>query len=373
MRFNSYQEHIMDGIKLIEELTAIPALSGYEDAMISTMRGYFEKHADEVYVDRIGNVVATLRGEQEKPSLLIFAHMDELGLVIRRIDKDGFVRFERVGGVPEKTLLGTWIEIHTDDGDVVPGLIGTTSHHVTPADLKYVVPNRLDMYIDIGCTSEEEVRSLGVQVGDWITYRHSFARLTGGRIAGKTMDNRVGCALLIQALAVLAKDRPSGTVHFVASVQEEFNVRGVGPVFTKLSPDAAICLDVTIACDTPELRYLTSMEIDSGPAIGLYEFHGRGTLGGLIPHPKLRRYLERIAADESIPLQREVMLGVITDASFSQLIGEKGVPMASIAVPCRYTHAPVEVVSYGDVEKALHLIVTAAQQFDDSVDLARGT
>jgi putative aminopeptidase FrvX len=373
MRFNHRQERIMNGIKLIEELTAIPALSGYEDAMIATMRGYFEKFADDVYVDRIGNVVATLRGSQDKPSILIFAHMDELGLVIRKIDEDGFLRFERVGGVPEKSLLGVWVEIHTDDGRIVPGLIGTTSHHVTSAESKNVVPNRLDMYIDVGCASEDEVRSLGIQVGDWITYRHSFMSLAGDRIAGKALDNRVGCALLIQVLAALAKDRPDATVHIVASVQEEFNVRGVWPVFTKLAPDAAICVDVTIACDTPELHHLAKMEIGAGPAIGMYEFHGRGTLGGLIPHPKLRRYLERIAEEEAVPLQREVLLGIITDASFSQLLGESGVPMASIAVPCRYTHAPVEVVSFGDVEKALHLLVTASQRFDESVDLARGT
>jgi putative aminopeptidase FrvX len=362
----------MELVQLLKELTAIPALSGHEEAMIAVMYRYFQDLADEVRVDKLGNVVATLRGEKEEPRLLIFAHMDELGLIVRKIEKDGFLRFERVGGVPEKTLLNCRIEIHTEDGQRIPGLIGTISHHVTPAEKKYVVPSRLEMYIDVGCGSREEVESLGISVGNGITYQHSFNLLSEDRVAAKALDNRVGCAMLIQTMAALSKERPAGTVYFVASVQEEFNVRGVWPVFQKVKPDAAICLDITVACDTPELRYLADMEVGAGPAIGMYEFHGRGTLGGLIPHPKLRRYLERIAEDEGIPLQREVVLGVVTDAAFSQLIGDEGVPMAAVAVPTRYAHAPVESCSLRDIDMAVHLLAKAAQRFDDTIDLSRG-
>jgi putative aminopeptidase FrvX len=104
----------------------------------------------------------------------------------------------------------------------------------------------------------------------------------------------------------------------------------------------------------------------------MYQFHGRGTLGGLIPHPKLRRYLERVADDEGLPIQREVILGVVTDAAFSQLIGDEGVPMAALAVPTRYAHAPVESCSLRDVDMAVQLITKVAQRFDDTVDLSRG-
>ncbi|NIS80085.1 MAG: M42 family peptidase, partial [Anaerolineales bacterium] len=280
----------MNIMELIKELTAIPALSGREDRMVSAMRRHFEDTVGEVQVDRLGNVIATVRGMRDRPTFLIFAHMDELGLIVRKIDGDGFIRFERVGGIPEKTLLGTWVDIHTESGGVVPGLIGTISHHLTPAEKKYVVPSRLEMYIDVGCTSREEVEALGIGVGDGITYRHNFVQLTEDRIAAKTLDNRVGCAMLIQVLSELFEEKPASTVHIVASVQEEFNIRGVWPVFQALKPDAAICIDVTIACDTPELRYLSDVAIGKGPAIGMYEFHGRGTLGGLIPNPKLCRY-----------------------------------------------------------------------------------
>ncbi|MGD8732698.1 MAG: hypothetical protein PVH92_12530, partial [Anaerolineales bacterium] len=143
----------METIELLRELTSIPALSGREDGMIAFMRDKFEQHTDKVSVDRLGNVVAYVPGKSSERSLLVFAHMDELGLVVRKIDADGFLRFERVGGIPEKTLLGTWVEVHTDDGRRVPGLIGTTSHHVTPQEKKYQVPNRLEMYLDLGCST----------------------------------------------------------------------------------------------------------------------------------------------------------------------------------------------------------------------------
>ncbi len=362
----------METVDLLRELTALPALAGREDNMVAHIRDAFEQHADSVRVDRIGNVIAHVPGRSADRSLLIFAHMDELGLVIRKIEPDGFVRFERVGGIPEKTLLGTWVEIHTESGDRVPGLIGTTSHHVTPQEKKYQVPSRLEMYIDLGCRSAEEVSKLGVQVGDGITYAHTFKQLANERVAAKTLDNRIGCALLIRLLEHLERNQPACDVYVVASVQEEFNVRGVWPAFQAVKPDAAICLDVTIATDTPELKHLSDMSIGGGPAIGLYEFHGRGTLGGLIPHPKLRGFIERVAESEGIALQREVLIGIITDAAFAQLLGEQGVPMASFAVPIRYTHAPVELCALQDFEQAVKVLNAVAERFDADVDLDRG-
>lgn len=361
-----------DTLELLQELTETPALSGREDLLISKMEAYFSDNSDRVEVDRLGNVTAWFPGREPGPSLLIFAHMDELGLIIRKIDQDGFLRFERVGGVPEKSLLNQWVDVHTRQGDVIPGIIGTTSHHVTPAERKFAVPSRLDMYIDLGCQSDEEVRALGVQVGDSVTYRATLNQLAGDRIGAKSLDNRIGCAMLVQTAEALAADPPASTVYLVASVQEEFNVRGVWPAVRKADPDAAICLDITIACDTPELRHLSDVSIGEGPVIGAYQFHGRGTLGGLIPNPGLRQFLHEVADGESLQVQEEVLIGIITDASFSQLLGQEGVAMASLAVPVRYTHAPVELCSLGDVDTSTRLLIKAAQKFDGSVHLARG-
>ena len=361
-----------ENLDVLERLTSIPALSGREDPLIRIMLDYFKAQADDVQVDRMGNVIATVEGGAERPQLLIFAHMDELGLIVRKIEADGFLRFERVGGVPEKSLLGTPIEILTDEDERVPGLVGTTSHHVTPGDKKLVVPSRMDMYIDVGCSSREQVEALGIRVGDMVAYRAGLIRLAGQRVASKSLDNRIGCLLLIRLLERLRQHPPKATVHVVASVQEEFNVRGVWPVFQRLAPDAAVCLDVTIACDTPETSYLSDMRLGAGPAISLYQFHGRGTLGGLIPNPALRRFIEHQAKGLSIPLQREVLMGIITDIAFSQLLTSEGVPSAALAVPIRYTHAPYEVCDLADIERCVDLLAAIATEFDDSLDLTRG-
>jgi putative aminopeptidase FrvX len=361
-----------ENLEILERLTSTLALSGREDPLIQIMQDYFRAQTNEVQVDRMGNVTATVKGRAEHPQLLIFAHMDELGLIIRKIEADGFLRFERVGGVPEKSLPGTPVEIITDDGERVPGLVGTTSHHVTPPDEKLIVPGRLDMYIDIGCSSRAQVEGLGIQVGDMVAYRAGLIQLAGQRVASKSLDNRIGCLLLIRVMERLRQHQPKATVRLVASVQEEFNVRGVWPVFQKLAPDAAICLDVTIACDTPEISHLSEVKLGAGPAVSLYQFHGRGTLGGLIPNPALRRFIERRAGELSIPLQREVLMGIITDVAFGQMLTTEGVPSAALAVPIRYTHAPYEVCDLADIERCIDLLSAIALEFDGSLDLSRG-
>jgi putative aminopeptidase FrvX len=361
-----------DSLALLEELTSTPALSGREDSMVAVMSERFSRFAEDVHIDRLGNVTATIHGQEGQPELAVFAHMDELGLIVRKIEEDGFLRFERVGGVPEKSLLGTPVEVLADSGERIAGLVGTTSHHVTPPDKKFAVPSRLEMYIDIGCSSQMQVEQLGIRVGDMVAYRPGMIRLAGRRIASKSLDNRIGCLLLIELLERLAGKQPEATIHLVASVQEEFNVRGVWPVFQRLQPDAAICLDVTIACDTPELKHLSDVGLGLGPAVGLYQFHGRGTLGGLIPNPGLRRFIEETARQNSIPLQREVAMGIITDIAFSQMLTADGVPSAALAVPIRYTHAPLEVCDLDDVSRCVDLLAAIASGYDAALDLSRG-
>ncbi len=178
--------------------------------LIKMMREAFTPLADDVQVDRLGNVVASLQGDPDQPHLLIFAHMDELGLIVRKIEPDGFLRFERVGGVPEKSLLATAVEVITEAGNRVPGLVGTTSHHVTPAEAKFTVPSRLEMYVDVGCATSEEVQELGIQVGDMIAYRPGMIRLAGQRVASKTLDNRIGCLQLIKVLEASCSQSPEG-------------------------------------------------------------------------------------------------------------------------------------------------------------------
>jgi putative aminopeptidase FrvX len=361
-------------IEELQQLTSIPALSGMEDNMIREMKKRFEPLADKVEVDRIGNVTATFNGKDEsEPKLLVFAHMDELGLMISKIDKDGYLRFNRIGGVPEKTLMGQYFDVHSIDGkSSVVGQIGTFSHHFTPPEYKLTVPTHDKMYIDIGVNSAEEAEALGIRIGSAVTYHHDFQQIGEHLISSKTMDNRIGCLMLIALAEYLHEHKPAGTVYVVASVQEEFNIRGVMPAFYRLEPEAAICVDITPACDTPELYGKYEMFLNKGPAVTQMNFHGRGTLAGLIPSPQLRLFLENTLDEMGIPWQRDIALGVITDDAFTLMSGTQGTAMAHLSIPMRYSHSPIETCDIRDIEAGIRALDTIVSKFDHNLDLRRG-
>jgi putative aminopeptidase FrvX len=358
----------------LKSLTAVAALSGFEDLLIGEVRRRLAQHADAVVVDRIGNVTATFNGKDARePKLLVFAHIDEVGLMVSKIEQSGFLRFERVGGVPEKTLPGQFVEVFSADGsNSCTGIIGAYAHHLTPDEAKRTVPSREQMYIDLGMSSRHEVLAAGINVGSPVTYRANFTRLGKNRVTGKALDNRIGLYLLLQAAQYLQDHRPAATVYLVASVQEEFNIRGLLPVFQKLQPEAAICLDITPACDTPDLQMKYDIALGEGPAVTQMNFHGRGTLGGLIPNPGLRRFLELTAEELQLPYQREVIIGVITDDAFTQLAGTEGTAMAHLSVPIRYSHAPIETADLRDIRWCAVLLNEAVTRFSSSLDLRRG-
>ena len=361
-------------VEELEYLTSIPSLSGMEDNMIREMVSRLEPLADKVEVDRIGNVTATFTGKDEnEPSLLVFAHVDELGLMISKVEKNGYLRFDRIGGVPEKTLMGQFMDIHTIDGKgKVTGFVGTYAHHLTPAEAKRTVPTHDKMYIDIGAASDEEVFAQGINIGSAVTYHHQFHQTGKYHISGKTLDNRIGCLMLIALAEHLNKNKPTGTVYVVASVQEEFNIRGVLPAFTRLEPDASICIDITPACDTPDLNFKYNMSLGKGPAVTQMNFHGRGTLAGIIPNPKLRLFMENTLDEMGIPWQRDIVLGVITDDAFTLMAGSQGTAMAHFSIPMRYSHSPIETSDLRDIEAGIKALNTFVSKFDHNLDLRRG-
>lgn len=357
---------------LLEQLCGIHALSGREDRMVAYVRDFIRPLVDEVDVDNLGNVVGILRGAQyPEHRLMLQAHMDELGLIVRNITEDGFLLVERVGGVPEKSLLGQPVVVLTEEGRLVPGYVGTKSHHITRPEEKYRVPRIHEMFIDIGVSSREAAEAVGVRVGDPVTYAPNFRRFGDGMICSKALDNRVGVFILLEVLKDLAA-RPPCTVVFAFTVLEEFSIRGSLPTVVATQPHAIISLDITIATDTPVDEPLHPVALRKGPAVKMMDFHGRGTLGGLFSSPKLRRFIESIARAEGIPLQREVIVGVITDPAFQLYLGDKGFVIAALSVPQRYSHAAIQMCHESDVARTVRLVSAVARAFTPEVDLSRG-
>jgi putative aminopeptidase FrvX len=355
----------------LKELTSCIALSGYEDSVIRYVTGQLTSIADEITVDGLGNVIARMnRSKDTKPyRVMIFAHMDELGLVVNKIEEEGFLRLERLGGIPEKSLAGQSVVIEVGEKRW-QGVIGTKSHHVTKAEEKYSVLPVHQVYADFGFRSREEVLHAGIEVGTPVAYMRQFFS-NDSIVFSNALDNRVGClALLELADRIKGQDIPC-ELYIVFSVQEEFNLRGVLPAVRRVNPHLAITLDLTIAADTPDLQGSSDIRLGGGPSLAMYTFHGRGTLGGLIPNPKLVEHIIRVAKESQIPLQRAVFMGGLTDASFSQLENE-GIPIVDLGYPARYTHAPIEAVDLRDVELLIQLLENVVQTIDNRVNFSRG-
>jgi len=354
---------------LVEELMLIPGLAGHEGRVAAAIRAHLDRMGLDSQIDRLGNLIATVEGDPALPSVMVIAHMDQLGFVVRKVEADGLIRLERVGGVPERALAAQAVLISTPKGDL-PAVIGNKSHHATGPEEKYRVVPYAELTVDAGFASGEEARAAGVRIGDPVVYLPRVLDLAGGRIAGTAIDDRAGCAVLLALADRLTLRQGGPTVHLVWSVQEEFNLRGVVPAARALAPDIALQIDLVLACDTPDMAHRGEVALGGGPAMALHSFHGRGTLNGLIPHPALVRHLESVAEGAGIPLQRSAHTGALTETAYVQLEGE-GIACLDLGFPMRYSHSALEVADVADLEALVDLLDAALAGIDEDFTLER--
>jgi len=351
------------------QLMLIPGLSGYESRVSAAIAAHLDALGLPHNSDRLGNLRCTIPGDPALPSVMIFTHMDQLGFIVRKVEANGLIRLERLGGVPERALPAQAVVLCTDHGDL-PALIANKSHHATTPDEKYKVLPYTDLFVDAGFTSKTEAEAAGVRIGTPVTYLPRALALANGRIAGTSVDDRAGCAALLK-LAEARMGKPGPTVHFVWSVQEEFNLRGVLPAATALAPAIALQIDLLLACDTPDMTARGDVTLGGGPGISLYSFHGRGTLNGVIPHPALVRLFETAATSANVPLQRSAHTGALTDLSYVQFMGSEGVACLDVGFPMRYSHSALEVVDPADLDGLVMLLDTALSAITSDLKLTR--
>ena len=360
-------------MSLRDDLTALcllPGLSGHEEPVAAWLRARLADLGCSSRTDRLGNLILTLMGDG-RPSVMVFAHMDQLGFFVRKVDPDGLIRVERMGGVAEKAMLAQAVLLCPPGRDPVPGVIMTKAHHATPPSEKYTVPTAPEIRIDTGHGSKAAVEAAGIRIGTPVTYHPRVLPLANDRFAGTAVDDRAGCAVLLDVARAL-RDRQGGpTVHLVWSVQEEFNLRGAVVAAQALRPDIAIQIDLMLATDTPDMADRGEMTLGGGPGMSLYSFHGRGTLNGVIPHPALVRLMEDTAEAEGMPLQRSAQVGVLTDLSYVQTVGE-GVASIDLGFPMRHSHTALECCDVRDLDALTHLLVAALGRIDGTLRLERG-
>lgn len=354
---------------LTVELMLIPGLAGHETRVAAAIARHLDALGLPHRSDRLGNLTCTIPGDPALPPVMVFTHMDQLGFIIRKVEANGLIRLERLGGVPERALAAQAVVLCTDAGDL-PAVIANKSHHATGPEEKYRVLPYAELYVDAGFTSKDQAETAGVKIGTPVTYLPRAMTLANGRIAGTSIDDRAGCAALLK-LAEARRGKPGPTLHCVWSVQEEYNLRGVLPAATALEPAIALQIDLLLACDTPDMTARGDVALGGGPGISLYSFHGRGTLNGVIPHPALVRLFEASASSARLPLQRSAHTGALTDLSYIQFMGPEGVACLDVGFPMRYSHSALEVVDPADLQGLVTLIDTALSAITSDLRLTR--
>jgi putative aminopeptidase FrvX len=344
--------------QFLKELTETPGVPGYESQVRALMRRYLEPVAT-IEQDRIGSIIGKRVGESPSPRVMLVGHMDEVGFMVRHITAEGFIKFQPLGGWWDQVLLGHRVTVKTTAGDVV-GVIGAKPPHLLSDDERKKIVEKQKMYIDVGATSKEEVVEMGVRVGDPIIPVSEFTVLTNHKTyMAKAFDNRVGCALAIQALERLAKDRHPNAAYAVGTVMEEVGLRGAKTTAHVINPDVAIVLEVDICGDVPGIKEKeeeVAVKLGAGPSLLVFDAR-------MIPNLKLRDLVVATARELDIPLQFSVMPGGATDGGTIHLHNE-GVPAVVIGVPTRHIHSHSAIMHRDDYDRALDLVVALVKKLD---------
>jgi tetrahedral aminopeptidase len=348
-------------LERIERLAKVPGPSGFEDAVCIAIQGELGELASETVVDGIGNLVLRLPAETNAPSLMLMAHMDQIGFVVKYIDNDGSIYCERIGLVDERTILASAIDIWTDHGPRA-GVIGVRSRHlVSEAELANA-PRIDDLWILVGATSDSEVAELGIEIGQPATVHGEHFLLNERTLVGRSIDNRAGCATLIEVAKLAAERDREIELIFVWSTQEEVGSRGARVAASWLQPTIAVVIDTLPAGDPSTPRRHATTRIGHGPVIRAQD--SRGVPGTIYSTP-IRRQLHAVARELDIPCQVDVF-PTWTDACEVHLAG-RGIPTGGVFIPRLCSHSPNEILDVNDAVATVSLLDRFVQLDADTV------
>lgn len=333
----------METQKFLKKLCENSGVSGYEHKIANFIKEHFNKFATNTTIDSLGNVIAIKKGEKNTNDIKIMlaAHMDEIGLMVTKIDEKGFVKFTTIGGIDPRTLLAQEVIIHGNEE--IFGVIGAKPPHLQDNSEREEAVKIEDLSIDTGF-SKEQLEGL-IDIGDTITVKRDFIKLQNNLVSSKALDDRAGIAVMYECAKELTFMKHEADVYFVSTVQEEVGVRGAATSTFSINPDIGIAVDVGFG-HTPDIPKEYSLDIGKGPGI---------TIGGNI-HPRLRDKLVEIAKEYKLPYQFEVDPGPTgTDARAIQ-ITRCGIPTLLISLPLRYMHTSIETIDIEDIKTSGKLL-----------------
>lgn len=355
-------------VELLKELSEAFGVAGFEGEALGIIKRNVEPFADKIERDKLGSLLFSIKGETETPRVLVVGHADEIGFIVNALDK-GFVRFIPVGGWDQQVLQSQRVVINTKKGKI-NGVISSKPPHLKDAEERKKLVEIRDMYIDVGATSEEELKRLGVRIGDPIIPDARFERSAfADKVIGKAFDDRIGVYIAIDTLRRIKSQGiiHSNTVIGAATVQEEVGLRGARTVPNIAEPDAAIIVDVDIAGDVPGIKeYEAPIKLGKGPAIVAYD-------ASMIANNNFKELAIEVAEKNKIPYQLSVLARGGTDAGQIHL-HKAGCPSLVIGLPTRHIHSFTSILSLDDVERTIQLIIELIKILDEVqvVSLTRG-
>lgn len=350
---------------LLRDLCSLDGLSGFEGAVAAYVRAFLAERVDRIETDPLGNVIAALRlpgsGSGGSLKVMFCAHMDEVGLIVKAVEPDGFLRFEKVGVIPDAFLPRTPVRING-----IPGTVGTRPGYL-PGGPSPGEAGARDLYVDVGAASDEEVAELGIRIGDPICFATEYTQLaTSSRALGKAVDDRAGCAVLLflaerlQALRRVSHERALEVI-LAFTAQEEVGCRGAAVAAFRSRPDWAFVVDTVPSADTPDASLTKDINAGLGKGVVFPLVSGGVGMGEIMAGPVKERMLA-VARTLGVGCQLAILPVAPTDSSVIRISGG-GVPVGTIGIPRRYAHSPVELVDLRDVEAAAVLVEGLVKDF----------
>lgn len=335
-------------MKYLKQLSETPGIPGQESKIRDIIREELGPYVEEIETDVLGNLICIRKGTGEGPRVLVAAHMDEIGFMVRAIEEEsGFLRIEPVGGFDPRLLLAQRVFVHGQEG-TYPGVIGTKPIHLLEKEDTKKVPEIKDLFVDVGMAKDRVKDS--ISIGDPITLQQNFTEL-GDLVTGKALDDRVGIYTAIEAIKKVNSKYPQhrADIVFVGTTQEEIGLKGATVSGYTVEPDIAVAVDVTVALDIPDVEERdTVTTLGDGVGIKIKD-------SSSISNPKLVRKLKEIGDNNSIPYQMEILPRGGTDAGAIQL-SKSGVAAITLSVPTRYVHSVVESAAKSDIQAGIDLL-----------------
>jgi len=343
--------------QLMKDLTEVNGISGFEKEVAKVIEKHLEPLTTITY-DRLGSIICRKEGASPSPKVMLAAHMDEVGFIVKQITKEGFLKFIPIGGWWSHVILGHRVIVKTRKGDVV-GVVGSKPPHELKDEERRKVIAIEDMHIDVGATRKFDVeKKLGIRVGDPVIPWSPFQIMANPKTyLAKAWDDRVGCAIMIDVIRNLSRIKHPNTVYAVGTVQEEVGLRGAQTSATVVDPDVAFALEVSIAHDTPGFGTDEVEALGSGPAILVYD-------RTMIPNRNLLDLVLDVAKKKRIPFHLASIAKGGTDTGRIHL-NRAGVPSIVIGVATRYIHSHTGIIHRDDFDNAVKLVTEVIKVLDE--------